>query len=320
MFGRAADNYGKRPFLLSGLILSAIAVPLQALSQDPNQLALARFIVGFAGGIYPPALLAYVYVSKQAMGKSVAFGSLGWGVGTFVAGIFAAYWKVFLVSGIMFSIAFAVALTLPPLKEKKLSVPFFPRAIIRKNLPIYSALLVRHTGASAIWATLPVYLVVLGATPFQIGALYAVNSVVQFAVMYQLDRVPSSRSFLIGLGLSSLTFLAYALANSWWLMVIPQLMIACSWSFMYVGALKFVSERNVEVATSTGLVGSTIALSGIFGPLLGGAITQYFNEDYTIMMYIASVVTVVSMVVFLLQMRGKMDWKGRETRGAQGEE
>jgi MFS family permease len=302
LFGRAADVYGKRLFLLFGLVISAVAVPLQALCADPLQLALARLMVGFAGGIYPPALLAYVYLSRQEMGKSVSFGSLGWGVGTFVAGAFAAYWQVFLASGLMFAASFALALTLPPIREQRLSVPFFPKSIIRRNLPVYSALLIRHTGASAIWATLPIYLSLLGASNFQIGLLYAANALTQFVVMYNLDRLGSVRSFYAGLVLSSATFVAYALASSIWLMVIPQIMIALSWSFMYVGALKFVAERNAEVATSTGLVGSTIALSGIIGPLLGGAVSHAFGS-YTAMMYLAAGMTVGSMAIFSLQLR-----------------
>lgn len=302
VFGRAADVYGKRLFLLVGLALSALAVPLQSFCADPLQLALARLMVGFAGGIFPPALLAYVYLSRQEMGKSVSFGSLGWGVGTFVAGALAAYWQVFLASGIMFAASFALALTLPLIGEQRLSVPLFPKRILRRNLPVYSALLIRHTGASAIWATLPIHLNLIGADNLQIGLLYAANALTQFVVMYNLDRVGSVRAFFAGLVLSSATFVAYALASSIWLMVIPQVMIALSWSFMYVGALKFVTERNAEVATSSGLVGSTIALSGIVGPLLGGAVSGAFG-NYTAMMYLAAGMTVVSMAIFSLQLR-----------------
>lgn len=300
IFGRAADNRGKRLFLLAGLVLSGIAVPLQALARDPMQMAVARFMVGFVGGIYPPALLAYTYISKQQMGKSVSFGSLGWGVGTFVAGIFAAYWQVFLASGIMFFLAFLIALGLPPVKEERLNVPLFPKAIIKKNLPIYSALLIRHTGASAIWATLPIYISQMGASNFDIGIIYAFNALTQFAVMYNLDRFPSDRAFLIGLTLSSVTFVAYGLVNQYWLFIIPQVMIAFSWSFTYVGALKFVAERNVEVATSTGHIGAVIALAGIFGPLAGGLVSLWAG-DYTTMMYLAAGINLLAIGIFMFQ-------------------
>lgn len=316
MFGRAADNRGKRLFLLAGLVVSAVAVALQALARDTTQMAVARFMVGFASGIYPPALLAYTYISKQQMGKSVSFGSLGWGVGTFVAGVLAAYWQVFLASGIMFFLAFLIALGLPPIKEEKLhNVPLFPKAIIRKNLPIYSSLLIRHAGASAIWATLPIYISQMGASNFDIGVIYAFNALTQFAVMYNLDRMDSGKAFMAGLALSAVTFVAYGLVErtgSFWYFIVPQVMIAFSWSFMYVGALKFVAERNVEVATSTGHIGAVIALAGIFGPLIGGFVSGW-AKNYTTMMFLSAGITVVAIGIFMMQ---KKDGNGKGAAGS----
>lgn len=304
IFGRAADNRGKRLFLLAGLVVSAVAVALQALAADATQMAVARFMVGFASGIYPPALLAYTYISKQQMGKSVSFGSLGWGVGTFVAGALLAYWQVFLASGIMFLLSFIIALGLPPIKEEKLhNVPLFPKAIIKKNLPIYSALLIRHAGASAIWATLPIYISQMGASNFDIGIIYAFNALTQFAVMYNLDRMESGKAFMAGLVLSAFTFVAYGLVErtgSFWYFIVPQVMIAFSWSFMYVGALKFVAERNVEVATSTGHIGAVIALAGIFGPLIGGFVSGLAG-NYTTMMFASAGITVAAIGIFMMQ-------------------
>ena len=319
MFGRAADNRGKRLFLLAGLVLSGVAIPLQAFASSPLQMAVARFMVGLAGGIYPPALLAYTYISKQKMGKSVSFGSLGWGVGTFVAGIFAAYWQVFLASGIMFFLSFLIALGLPPIKEERLhNVPLFPKAIIKRNLPIYSALLIRHAGASAIWATLPIYISQMGATNLEIGIIYAFNALVQFGVMYNLDRFPSDKTFLAGLVLSAFTFIAYGLVErtgNFWYFVVPQVMIAFSWSFMYVGALKFVAERNAEVATTTGHIGAVISLSGIFGPLIGGVVSG-ISGDYTTMMFLAAGITVAAIVIFMMQNSNGKEAAGRRPPGA----
>jgi MFS family permease len=304
IFGRAADNRGKRVFLLAGLVISAVAVALQALAQNVAQMALARFLVGFASGIYPPALLAYTYISKQEMGKSVSFGSLGWGVGTFVAGVIAAYWAVFLASGIMFFLSFLIALGFPPIKGEKLhNVPLFPKAIIKKNLPIYSSLLIRHAGASAIWATLPIYISQMGATNLDIGIIYACNALTQFAVMYNLDRMDSGKAYLAGLLLSAVTFVAYGLVGgSFWWFIVPQMMIGVSWSLMYVGALRFVAERNVEVATTTGHIGAVIALAGIFGPLLGGFVSGW-AQNYTTMMFLSAGITLAAVGIFMMQKR-----------------
>jgi DHA1 family quinolone resistance protein-like MFS transporter len=229
-------------------------------------------------------------------------------LGTFVAGVFAAYWQVFLASGVMFFFAFLIALGLPPIKEEKLhNVPMFPRAIIKRNLPIYSALLIRHAGASAIWATLPIYISQMGANNLQIGIIYSFNALVQFGVMYNLDKMDSSKAFMSGLVLSAVTFVAYGLVErtgNFWYFIVPQMMIAFSWSFMYVGALKFVAERNVEVATSTGHVGAVIALAGIFGPLIGGFVSGLAG-NYTTMMFLSAGITVVAIGIFFFQRDGR---------------
>ena len=178
--------------------------------------------------------------------------------------------------------------------------PLFPKAIIKRNLPIYSALLIRHAGASAIWVTMPIYISQMGASNFDIGVLYACNAVTQFVVMYHLDRFPSDRAFLIGLVLSGITFVVFGLVDRYWLFVVPQVMIAFSWSFTYVGALKFVAERNAEVATSTGHIGAIIALAGIFGPLMGGLVSGWAG-NYTTMMFLAAVITAVAIGIFMMQ-------------------
>ena len=301
IFGRAADVYGVRAFLLAGLLLSAVAAPVQALARDPLQLSAARFLTGFVAGIYPPALLAYVHSTGRGMGRAVSWGSLGWGVGTMVAGLLAAYWRVFAASAALFALAFLAALHLPAARERRVSVPFFPVDVIRANLPVYSALLIRHIGASAIWATLPIYMSQLGASSLDIGALYALNAFAQFLVMYNLDRFPSAPLFLAGLVLSSLTFAVFALVRSVWLFAIPQLMIGVAWSCLYVGGLRFVAERRAEVATSTGLVGSVVSLSGIFGPALGGLVSGA-SGNYTTMMLLASAMTLLATGIYAHQL------------------
>ncbi|MGQ9582301.1 MAG: MFS transporter [Thermoplasmatota archaeon] len=301
IFGRAADVHGARLYLLAGLLLSAVAAPVQVLARDPLQLSAARFLVGFTGGMFPPALLAYIHNSGRGMGRTVSWGSLGWGIGTLIAGAMAAIWQAFLASAVFFAASFALALALPPVGERRLQVPLLPVGVIKRNLPVYSALLIRHTAASAVWATMPIHLGLLGATPFEIGALYALNAFTQFASMYHMDRFPSAPMFMAGLLLSALTFLVFPFATSFWLLTIPWIMIGIAWSSLYQGGLRFVTERSAEVATSTGLIGSTVSLSGIFGPLIGGAVSGAAG-DYRAMMYIASATTLAAAVIYMHQL------------------
>ncbi|MCK4444058.1 MAG: MFS transporter, partial [Thermoplasmata archaeon] len=147
VFGRWADVHGRRRILQLGLLLSALASATQMLAVDAATLAIARILVGFSAGLHPAALYAYVYDSKRKIGKFSSFGALGWGVATITAGILAIFWQIFLLSSLFLFLAFLVALFLTPIPEVKLKVPFFPKEVIRRNLSVYAAVLVRHTGA-----------------------------------------------------------------------------------------------------------------------------------------------------------------------------
>ena len=51
--------------------------------------------------------------------------------------------------------------------------------------------------------------------------------------------------------------------------VLPsQIFVGLAWACMYVGALKYVNERNVERSTASGLLNSTMSIAGIIGPMI----------------------------------------------------
>lgn len=312
VFGRWADVHGRRRILQLGLLLSALASAIQMLAHDAATLAIARMLVGFSAGLYPAALYAYVYDSKRKIGKFSSFGALGWGVSTIAAGILAIFWQIFLLSSLFLFLAFLVALFLTPIPEVKLKVPFFPKEVIRRNLSVYAAVLVRHTGAHAIWVIFPLFLLDLNMDIFAVGILYAVNSGTQFVVMQVVDRFNSSRLVATGLLLSSITFISFTLAQNFWHMFPTQIMLGASWATIYVGSLKFIMERNVERGTSTGLLNSVLSISAIIGPVLGGVIVGGIlslgfdiGVAYRSTMWVASSMAIISFIGFAWALKKK---------------
>ena len=181
VFGRATDVYGRRSILLIGLMLSGLATLLQIVSLMGGGIeffATVRVLIGFCSGIFPAALLAYAYDTRAGrMGRFSAFGSAGWGFGNLGVGLFGVmYEEAYLMCAAILFASFAIALTLPFSKEVRMEVPLIPAAIIRKNASVYSAMLIRHTGASMIWVTYPLFLESIGADVEWIGAIYAVNT------------------------------------------------------------------------------------------------------------------------------------------------
>jgi len=302
IFGRASDRYGRRIFLFIGLSVAAIAFFLQIFAFNYTTLLIIRTLAGFCAGIFPSALVAYVYERKQLIGKFASFGSLGQGIGSIIAGIIASYFMikgVFIFSSLLYLVSLFIALTLKPIKHKPINIPRFPIKIIKKNLSVYLSVLIRHSGAHMIWTFWPLYLQSIGANLFWIGVIQAINMITQFIVMYTIiDKIKPTKSIMIGLILAALTFLSFTFVSNFWQIMPTQVMLGFSWAFLYAGSLRHVTEKNVEKATVSGMLDSVLSLSSIIGPFLATFVIQF--GDYRTTMYIASLLAFISFVVFRL--------------------
>jgi MFS family permease len=310
-FGRLADVRGRRGVLKVGLGLASLASLTQIVAPDPWTLAVSRALVGITIGMFPAALLAYAHETRQPLGRFVSMGSLGWGVGSLLAGIVSTLPDsealgvrlVFALSSVLFALAFLLVLRMPFPKHTSISVPMFPVDVIRRNLSVYASILVRHTGANMIWVIFPLYLEDALYIPKDlIGVLYLTNTLTQFTFMMVMDRFRSDRLVAVGLLAAAMTFFLFTLARNFWEMLPIQVLLGFSWSSLYVGSLRYVMERSVERATSTGILGSAINLSQAIGPLLGGVIA--FTYGRVGVMYAASAMALAALLIFLSTTRG----------------
>jgi MFS family permease len=306
IFGRESDIRDRRIFIKVGLGLSIITFLLQTLS-DPNfflplmtstwLLSLVRFLAGFTAGMAPPALTAYVYDTRGKMGKFSAYGSLGSALGSILAGFITLYWGIFAISSLCFMIAFLISLSLPKSNNVCLEVSFFPKALMKKNWYVYSSYFLRNLGAYAIWAIYPLFIINnLGGDKFWVGIIYTANWLSQFAIMLYLDRFGSRKLLRAGYLLSAAVFIAFTFAQNFYQLIPMQILLAASWSTLYIGALVFLVEHNDEKATCTGVLNSVLNLSIVFGSLLGGIVSQL--SSYVTTMYVASVITLVGYLLF----------------------
>jgi len=318
LFGRASDVYGRRIILLAGLGLTVAATVAQGFSLMVGGFpvfAFVRVLIGFASGMFPAALLAYAYESKGKMGKFSSWSAAGWGVGNLSVGLFGALYEfAYFYCAAILMVSFAIALTLRFEKEVRMEVPLFPVALIKRNAPVYSAMLIRHTGASMIWVTYPLFLISIGADETWVGIIYAVNAFCQFFIMNFLDRYDPATLVVIGLGSSAVTFFTFLLADSYWQIVPSQILLAASWACLYVGSLRYVMDRNREKATASGILSSVLSVSGVVGPVLGGfaALTIGFRGTIAA----ASIMSAVALGIFVYELRSSGDLYrlGRLTR------
>jgi MFS family permease len=303
IIGRQADIKGRRRFLRIGFATAAIATILQIFVHDSLSLLIVRILLGAAAGMIQSVLVAYfIYESHESQNKVGIFssiGALGWGAGSMIAGAIGDYVLVFVFSAGLMVSACIVILTLPVAQEKTFYVPLFPRHVFKKNAAVYSSILIRHIGANFVWVTYPLFLMdELGADAMWVGIVYGVNAFGQFLVMRRLDPFNSSSLVKIGFIMSAVTFLGFSLTRTILEIVPLQILLAIAWSALYVGSLKYVTERNPEKATSTGWLQGMISMAGIIGPTIGGILDMGIGYRWT--MIIAMILSIVGLVIFLM--------------------
>ncbi|MHC1602010.1 MAG: MFS transporter [Methermicoccaceae archaeon] len=288
LFGWLSDVRGRTLVLKVGLLACALTFALVPLADSPLSLALIRFLGGLSAGIYPAALVAYAYENTRSFGRFVSMTSLGWAVGSLLAGIIAVYAGIYAVASAFFLLSLVLAMRLPR-SNPHLTPPAFPLGLFLKNKEVYVGFVLRHLGATAIWIVFPLYLTSLGASTLWIGVLYFANLFAQFVFLQLVGGIKSAVLFKLGLLASCLAFLLYSTANSF-LDVLPmQLLLGFSWSTLYLGALKHLSEHNEERGTATGILNSLIGFSNTAGPIVGGVLSQCWGLTST--MYFAALLS-----------------------------
>ncbi len=316
IFGRFADLYGRRKFIIIGMLVASVAFFLQYTSSNYDSLLIYRTLAGFTIGIYPAAVISLAHDFGLKMGKLSAWGALGWAIGSYSAGLIAIIYSLkttFIASSIFFLIAFLISLGLRDSGVRIKSVPIFPVNVFKKNAHIYIPYLLRHLSATMIWTFWVLYIQSIGGDYFWQAATMGINSTTQFFVMlFYTDMGKAEKLIFSGLIFSSITFLSYAFINNVWLIIPVQILLALSWSFLYVGSLKFLTERNLEKATATGLLNSTIALSAALGPFVGGAVMSIF-QSYQILMIFSFFISGIGLLIFVWR------WGKEEKKGGRNE-
>jgi MFS family permease len=168
--------------------------------------------------------------------------------------------------------------------------------VLRANLPVYLAFLLRHAGATAIWSIFPLYLAQLGASRQWIAAMDCINVGGQAIAMRFVDRFDPARMLLLGLHLSTAIFGVYAVATHYLQLVPVQIVLSVAWSCLLVGAMSLLMRRSRDRGTASGLLYSTNSLATAAGPLLGGAVSQA-TGSYAAVMVAASALSAAGWAV-----------------------
>jgi MFS family permease len=285
-FGRQSDLRGRLLFIRLGLGLATLAYIAQELASAPFTLILIRTLLGFCVAISDAVLMAYNFEVAGRTGRFASLSALGWLSGGIIAIFYQNYHGLFLLSSIACAAAFLVSWSLA--REENLR-PQRPALIqmIRRNAKVYLPFLLRNVGGNMVWFIFPLFLTGLGATMSWVAILQCMNNAAQFIIMIWADRIKAYPLFIAGLLLSAVAFIVYALAKNYVQIIPAQIILAASWSALYIGSLLLLFKNNQARATSASVLFSAGSLSQAVGPFMGGFVVQLWG--YQPLMYIASI-------------------------------
>jgi MFS family permease len=297
LFGRLSDLHGRMKFIRIGLGLTALSYLTQIFAGSPAALMAARSSVGFALGINSSVIMAYTYENQRQVGSFISYGALGWLIGAMVGALVQNYTALFIISSVVALFAFLISFLLVEKAAAHMQVARFPFALVKADYRIYLAFFLRQLGGMAIWTVWPLYQASIGATKLWIALVEATNMVGQIVAMRFIEKFNPARMFQGGLLLSALVFIAYGLINRYWQLIPVQLVLALAYSGMFVGALSYLLKHHPEYGTTSGLMNSTMAVSGVLGPFLGGAVSQ--AAGYATLMYVGAGTTALGFLASL---------------------
>jgi MFS family permease len=286
LFGRLSDMHGRMKYIRLGLGLTALSYLSQILAHSPMGLLVARGAVGFAIGICSSVIMAYTYENQKQIGSFISYGALGWLIGAVTAAIVKDYVALFIISAVVAFLAFLISFLLVEKAISHIQVARFPLALIKADYKIYLGFFLRQLGGNAVWTVWPLYQASIGATKLWIAIVEATNMVGQIVAMRFIERFNPARMFQAGLLLSALVFVIYGLVNRYWQLVPVQLLLAIAYASLFVGALSYLLKHHPEYGTTAGLMNSANAVSAVFGPFLGGAVSQAWG--YATLMYVGA--------------------------------
>ena len=316
LWGHLSDRYGhRRFFLVFGNLLFFISSLLYVYVHTVEALVVLRFLqgIGFATNPMLTALFSDHFGDQagRRFGAFSAANAVGAGLGSLLSGILADALGIRWVFAIIsFIILLSTGVIYWGLPEETVLTPVEgiheSHRVPGKLFYLYGMIFVRHSAAVALWSIFPLYLKSFVGSLSLVGAINGVNMLIQPLFMLALGKFSEHwdklQMVLIGVAGSVATFLVYALAPSVWQIVIGQIMIAASWSVMFIGMNLYLIEEVPAGSRGKafGYLQSSFTSASSIGPLIGGTLSDVYGIQGMIL--IASLLMVMSLP-FLIRLQ-----------------
>ncbi|MDF1526377.1 MAG: MFS transporter [bacterium] len=305
--GILSDRFGRKPFILSGLLLFAVVSPLYALAGNVYQLMLVRFFQGIAAAMLVP-------VAMSAIGDLSPRGREGFIMGSFTSAFFAGLGFGPLIGGFMsdkYSMAAAfysmgimslaalvfTVFALPSQqggfkgKEAPEVTSGFSKApkrhFIIMDRPMAGLFFFRFTravGIGLVWVIMPLYAVKsLNLSALQVGILLSVNTFIttllQSPFGHLSDRFGHMKAITAGsvLAGAAVAFIGWSRGFEDLLYISAFLGVSGALIVPAGSALAVSLGRTRGMGRTMGLYNSSLSLGTMLGPVIGGALLDLAN-------------------------------------------
>jgi len=299
--GILSDRIGRKPFILSGLLLFTIVSPLYAVAANLLQLMMVRFLQGVAAAMLMP-------VAMSAIGDLSPRGKEGFVMGSFTSAFFAGLGFGPLIGGYMrdkhsMEAAFYsmgalsllallfTAVALP----KELGIGKKERSLKDKDgdtvenvktfladrdlMGLLTFRFTRALGIGLVWVIMPLYAVKsLGISAFQVGILLSVSTFIttllQSPTGHLSDRVGHRKSLTVGSVLACGAIASIAWGRNFHDLLYASVAFGLAGAFIVPAgsALAVSLGRTRGMGRTMGLYNSSLSLGTMLGPVLGGAL------------------------------------------------
>ncbi len=331
--GQLSDRYGRKPFIIWGLILLGIAAILFALAGNIPILFIARFLMGVGAAFVVPTIMAYAadvstidnrgkIMSWLGAGMSLGL-MLGPGIGGFLAEIHIVF--PFYFSGVI-SMAAAI-ITYYVFKDVKRDLKMETELKRQKRVSIVTQLkhslkteyfilllivFVFSLGLSNFQVSLSLYLDgKFGYSPLEISIFLLVSGFVGVILqLFVLDKLfkkfGEMKVILVCLLMAVITMLLMIYVNTYFGIMVVVVAFTVATTFIRPAVNTVISEfAGNEQGYAAGMNNAYMSLGTTFGPIMAGILYDWHMDSPYM---VGSIILFLSLVICFIWTRSKVPY------------
>lgn len=316
--GELSDRYGRKIFIVIGLIIYSLSMILFGLSEHLWLLFVARFLTGTGAALITPPIMAYIadITTIEERGKGMgllgAAISLGFTIGPGLGGILSEVNLVFpfYFSGISAAVAAIISFYILPNTQSSVRVEMATISKKRANLfeqlrlsttkMYFVFLIVVFTfsfGVMNLQSTLPVYLTnKYSYTPLDISIMLTIGGIIGvllqlFVIGHLFKRFGELKLIIVNLFVAGITTLLIIFFSQFALLLIIMVVFSISTTLIRPAVNSLISKvAGSEQGYAAGMNSAYMSLGNVFGPLLAGVLYDWNGQSPYILGFIILVV------------------------------